>query len=493
MAPKKIVPKGTDDIIELTDIVEQGKLPPEDTGAGLTDASFEDELDSMLADVPELSAAKKEVAASPGFGVSGDQPPPVAASSSASVDSDEFADLDSLLEGLDDDLAAAAPPAPKAAPAAPAGDVLLDVDDLLAEAGAADKTDFITAVASDDAADNEQTDVDVDDFLAEFADMEAPLAEVAAPASIDGATVDADELLAELQGAIEPEVEDDDILAELKSVMGDGEAETAAAPEAAVPEAAAPEADPFEAAMAATAPASKPVAPVADPFESAIAAAAATPDPFAAAIAAASPEVDPFEAAAVAAAAAPEPDPFEAAMAANAPVDEDLDAMVADVGQEEAAAPEAVAPEVAAPESPAEEDALAAEDLQQLDALLDDILQPGAAAAAEVDEDLPGEEEAVPAEAEPAPQAAAFSEEIFEPAEPAVAAAFLDMAALTAELLAEDGPLLATVRDLVQQDMEARLAVLEERLARNLDQAAAQAAARIIREEIAVLAQDLVG
>ena len=53
MAPKKVVPKGTDDIIELTDIVEPGVLPATDSGSGLTDATFEDELDSMLADVPE--------------------------------------------------------------------------------------------------------------------------------------------------------------------------------------------------------------------------------------------------------------------------------------------------------------------------------------------------------------------------------------------------------------------------------------------------------
>ena len=70
MTPKKVVPKGTDDIIELTDIVEPGVLPNESAGAGLTDATFEDELDSMLADAPELSAAAKDMGAAPEAGSS---------------------------------------------------------------------------------------------------------------------------------------------------------------------------------------------------------------------------------------------------------------------------------------------------------------------------------------------------------------------------------------------------------------------------------------
>ena len=62
---------------------------------------------------------------------------------------------------------------------------------------------------------------------------------------------------------------------------------------------------------------------------------------------------------------------------------------------------------------------------------------------------------------------------------------------LLAGLLAEDGPLLGTVRDLVRQEMEARLVALEERLVENLDKAAAKAAAQVIREEIVALAQDM--
>lgn len=471
MAPKKIVPKGTDDIIELTDIVEKGKLPQEDAGASLTDASFEDELDSMLADVPELSAAAKEVAASPGSGAAG-RPAPVAAPAAA-VDSDELADLDSLLEDLEDDLTATAPPAPKAAPTAPAEEVLLDVDDLLAEAGAADQADFAPPAAS---AGPVGDDTAVDDFLAEFADLDASApvgGEGAAPVSIDGATVDADDLLAELQGAMEPEVEEDDLLAELKSVMGD-----AAPGKAAAPEVAAPAADSFEAAMAAASPESEPV----NAEVSAPEAASVDVDPFEAAMAATPPEPE----AVTPEAPAPEADPFEAAMAAQAPSGEDLAAMVAAAQEEKAAA-------TAAPKAPAEDDALAPEELQQLDALLDDILQPGAAAAViEADGVMPDEEAA--AEVELAPQAAVAQEDVFEPVETVAAApaAPVDTAALASELLAEDSPLLTAVRDLVQQEMEARMAALEERLTQNLDKAAAQAAAQIIREEIAALAQDLV-
>ena len=175
------------------------------------------------------------------------------------------------------------------------------------------------------------------------------------------------------------------------------------------------------------------------------------------------------------AAAKPAPaDPFEVAMAAAEPVAEPVAPLV----EEDLADLAEVA---LAPEAPAAEGPLAAEDLQQLDALLDDILQPGSASGP------------APAEAEtpaaPAPQAV-MPEETAAAASSVVAAP-VDTAALAAELLADDGPLLATVRDLVRQELEERMAALEERLTQNLDKAAAQAAAQIIREEIAALAQDL--
>ena len=126
------------------------------------------------------------------------------------------------------------------------------------------------------------------------------------------------------------------------------------------------------------------------------------------------------------------------------------------------------------------------EDLQQLDALLNDILQPGAAAPSPVEPGLDAEAALAAAEPDFAPE--------IEPstaAEPAVAAPVMNAAALTAELLDEDGPLFTAVRSLVQQELESRMAALEERLTQNLDKAAAQSAAKIIREEIAALAQDL--
>ena len=323
------------------------------------------------------------------------------------------------------------PPAPKTV--VPADDVLLDVDDLLAEAGVVGEANIAPAAPAVD--DN----ASVDDFLAEFADVDNIVqpdgAAVPSVSSIDGATVDADDLLAELQIAVEPVAAEDDLLAELKSVMG-GDPAAEAAP---APETPAAPADPFEAAMAAAAPAA------ADPFEAAMAAAKPAPA-----------------------------DPFEAAMAAAEPVAEPVAPLV----EEDLADLAEVA---LAPEAPAAEGPLAAEDLQQLDALLDDILQPGSASGP------------APAEAEtpaaPAPQAV-MPEETAAAASSVVAAP-VDTAALAAELLADDGPLLATVRDLVRQELEERMAALEERLTQNLDKAAAQAAAQIIREEIAALAQDL--
>lgn len=491
MAPKKVVPKGTDDIIELTDIVEPGMLPAE-ADSGLTDATFEDELDSMLADVPELSAAAKDLDAAPAA---------KAAPAAAPAADDDFADLDSLLEELGDDLADSKPPAPKAPPAAaaeavPAEDDLLDVDDLLAEVGAGDTADFAVASAPEATATAEEDIVDVDKFLADFED-----AETAAPAAseqvIDAAAVGSDDLLAELQSAAapepEPDLEEDDLLAELKSVMG---GDLADAPPAAPvqPETPAPAAE-LEPEPVPEFNLDELDLTVSEPE---IAAPAAEPE----AEAVEEPAVEP---------AAPE--------AVPTPMDDDPMAM--------AAAAMAAPAEPGAPAGAEEGSALGDEELQHLDALLDDILQPTAPpspapepeipAAPEAAEAAPVEEielepplesepelEAVEPEPEPEPETAEPELEIESvaaaeiPSEPAPEAALappaapvVDTEALLAELLAEDSPLLATVRDMVRQETETRLAALEERLVENLDKAAAKAAAQIIREEIAALAQDM--
>ena len=481
MAPKKVVPKSTDDIIELTDIVEPGVLPAEDTASGLTDATFEDELDSMLADVPELSAAVKDLDAAPAA--------KAAPAAAPAAEDDDFADLDSLLEELGDDLADSKPPAPKAPPAAAAEeDALLDVDDLLAEVGAGDKADFAGASEPQASAAAEEDIVDVDKFLTDFEGAEA-----AAPAAseqvIDATAVGADELLAELQSAAAPEVEEDDLLAELKSVMGgdlpDAPVAGPVQPGAAAPEAEiepAPEFNIDELDLTALEPE-----------------AAASPEP---PVSTAEPEMS-----------APAPE------AVPTPMDDDLMAM--------AAAAMAAPAEPEAPAEAAEDNALADEDLQHLDALLDDILQPTAppppapepetpAAPEAAAEAAPVDEIALEPESEPEPEpepelevAAPASEPEIEsvtaeeiPSEPAsepeleaepapAVTPVVDTEAVLAELLAEDGPLLATVRDLVRQETETRLTALEERLVENLDKAAAKAAAQIIREEIAALAQDM--
>lgn len=492
MSPKKVVPVGADDIIELTDIVESGVLP-NDSGGGLTDASFEDTLDSMLADAPELAVAGKKADAAPEMG---------AAPHASSIGDEDLADLDSLLDDLGDDLTSAPPPAPKAgAGKAASDDVLLDVDDLLAEGAAPEAPKSAPAPAAD-------TSAEIDAFMAEFSDAEglgaatqAQDIQAAANKPLDGASIGADELLAELQAPEKEASEGDDLLAELESVMGvalaaEAQPESAPAPEPA------PEVDPFEMAAAAAAP-----APEVDPFE--MAAAAVAPVPAA--------EVDPFEMAAAAAAApAPEPvpevDPFEAAKLLEPDASTEADA--AGALTEEMASPavediDLMAVSAAVPD--AGSIPLGDDDLQHLDALLDDILQPGGAPAPPAP--APVESEPAPAAVEPEPAAAAEpqpaaeisaeaapeveAEQFAEPeaapesTELAAPAPPVDSSAIMADLLAEDGPVLTAVREMVAQELEARMTALEERLAANLDKTAAKAAAKVIREEITALMQDM--
>ncbi len=492
MSPKKVVPVGADDIIELTDIVESGVLP-NDSGGGLTDASFEDTLDSMLADAPELAVAGKKADAAPEMG---------AAPHASSIGDEDLADLDSLLDDLGDDLTSAPPPAPKAgAGKAASDDVLLDVDDLLAEGAAPEAPKSAPAPAAD-------TSAEIDAFMAEFSDAEglgaatqAQDIQTAANKPLDGASIGADELLAELQAPEKEASEGDDLLAELESVMGvalaaEAQPESAPAPEPA------PEVDPFEMAAAAAAP-----APEVDPFE--MAAAAVAPVPAA--------EVDPFEMAAAAAAApAPEPvpevDPFEAAKLLEPDASTEADA--AGALTEEMASPavediDLMAVSAAVPD--AGSIPLGDDDLQHLDALLDDILQPGGAPAPAAP--APVESEPAPAAVEPEPAAAAEpqpaaeisaeaapeveAEQFAEPeaapesTELAAPAPPVDSSAIMADLLAEDGPVLTAVREMVAQELEARMTALEERLAANLDKTAAKAAAKVIREEITALMQDM--
>lgn len=475
MSPKKVVPVGADDIIELTDIVESGVLP-NDSGGGLTDASFEDTLDSMLADAPELAVAGKKADAAPEMG---------AAPHASSIGDEDLADLDSLLDDLGDDLTSAPPPAPKAgAGKAASDDVLLDVDDLLAEGAAPEAPKSAPAPAAD-------TSAEIDAFMAEFSDAEglgaatqAQDIQAAANKPLDGASIGADELLAELQAPEKEASEGDDLLAELESVMGvalaaEAQPESAPAPEPA------PEVDPFEMAAAAVAA----PAPEVDPFEMAAAAVAApTPEP--------APEVDPFEAAKLL-----EPDASTEADAAGALTEEMASPAVEDI--------DLMAVSAAVPD--AGSIPLGDDDLQHLDALLDDILQPGGAPVTAAP--APVESEPAPAAVEPEPAAAAEpqpaaeisaeaapeveAEQFAEPeaapesTELAAPAPPVDSSAIMADLLAEDGPVLTAVREMVAQELEARMTALEERLAANLDKTAAKAAAKVIREEITALMQDM--
>ena len=340
----------------------------------------------------------------------------------------------------------------------------------------------------------------MDKFLAEFEDAETA-APTASEQLIDAATVDADDLLAELQGAAEPEAEEDDLLAELKSVMGGDLAEAPAAAKA-QPEA----------------PAVEPEMPAPEPEFNLDELDFAAPEPKTPATAPEMPETQPEIPAELEIGALPpetvavEPD---APVAGPTPMDDDLMAM--------AAAAMAAPAEPEASIETTEDSALADDDLQHLDALLDDILQPTAPTPPPAPEPealvepeaaveaIPVEEialesepelEATEPEQEPEPEAAEpeienvaaeelSSEPVPETAPAPTAAPLVDTESLLAELLAEDSPLLNTVRDLVRQETETRLATLEERLVENLDKAAAKAAAQIIREEIAALAQDM--
>lgn len=438
MSPKKVVPVGADDIIELTDIVESGVLPAD---SSITDASFEDELDSMLAEAPELAAV--------GGAMEADSAMSAEASAAPPVGDEELADLDSLLDDLGDDIGNAKPPAPKDSAPAPGEDITLDVDDLLAESAAATPVKSAAAPTPDPSA-------EIDAFMAEFSDAGATATAGNAPAAqaeqkvLDGASTASDDLLAELLSPAKKASEEDDLLAELESMMGGG-TETPA-PKAAP----APEPEPIVEAEPEAAPEPEnAVDPESAPSAEEILEETAAPE---AAFAAEMLDAD-----------APAAEGFPSAVTEEmvTPAVEDND--LVDLP--------AMAPD-------AEAAPLGDEDLQHLDALLDDILQPGATIAAATDSATP-----------PQDAAGDVSAEVSEPeimTEEALAAAPApDSAAIAAELMAEDGPLFAAVRELIAQEMEARIAALEERLAQNLDKTAAKAAAKVIREEIAALMQDM--
>lgn len=482
-----------EDIIELTDIIEKGNAPQ--TQPGSDAASFEKELEDLFSDGGGLESLQ-------GFdALDADIAPPSPDASAAPLvdggdDASMDADIDALLNSIGD-LPDTPEPAPRPAPAAPAAPPapaahtdaeeaismsakpvsstpsaitgrpvdpdeelrmpdMTDVDALLGDLGAPTAADLTSGGSRSSMGDD-----DIDDLIAGL-DAKAPPAPAAAPAAPAAPQKPADLV----------DVADLDAL--LEDMLGPGK-----------PAAPAPEVAPE--------PAPQEVPGDQDPFEAALAASAAQP--------AAAPSDEPPA----------DGDPFEAALAAAA--------TAAAMAAPEQPRP---APRAEAPEVPAEEDTPAgyAARIEALEATLAGLAEQSDAerAAREALETrltaMESLADAAP-ELSPAQSPALTEEALLELLEPLLAR--------------EDGPfapLVERVRTALAEDMDARieehLAPLRERiesmgamaesapqegvtqadldmLAADLraslqaetDKAAAAAAARIIREEIAALAEAL--
>jgi AAA ATPase containing von Willebrand factor type A (vWA) domain len=370
----------SDDILELTDIVEEGKLPEEKTESS-SESSFEDELDALFGDVEDLDDGGEDTKA-----------PPI--DPNEELDMPDMSDLDSLLDDIDGNESTAAPEQPAEQKQVEGVDELLA--DLLPDAPA-----------------------DVEEVIEEVMPAE-PETPPAAPAGED----DFDALLASLD-----------------------QPEAAASTNA-----------------AAEAPAGEPA------------------------------KGDPTD---------------------------DIDAMFAELDQE---AGKGMEPddEVAASSAPAETEAENTDNapLEDLDALIDDIMAPGTpgaavpAAASEtvqdpdpapdvqddmievpmsepVIDDLPAaqEDSLMPEENTAAEAVSSDAEEVALASEQQAADSTISLEEL-AEKLAQ-GPLFAAIQNMIGQELDTRFSNLEAKLAENMDKSAATAAAKVIREEIAALLQDL--
>ncbi|BFR47343.1 hypothetical protein RVX_R04040 [Nitratidesulfovibrio sp. HK-II] len=515
-----------EDIIELTDIIEKGTAPQAQPGSDA--ASFEKELEDLFSDGGGLESLK-------GFdSLDADIPPPVPADSAASAPDDSMdagpgagpgadmdasmdADIDALLNSIGDLPDTPEPaPAPRPAPATAAHNDaeeatsmsakpvsstpsaitgrpvdpdeelrmpdMTDVDALLGDLGAPTAADLTSGGAG-----RTMGDDDIDDLIAGL-DAKAPAtpAATAPPASTEQA--------APQKPADMVDVADLDAL--LEDMLGSGpKAAPAPEPAPAAPE----ELDPFEAALAASA-AQPSVAPPDEP--------PADGDPFEAALAAAA------TAAAIAAPESPRPAPKAApvAAAAHAP-DVPSDIPMPGGAPDTPDAP--VVPEAPeSPESPESTDAPDAGDTPAGYAARIEALEGSLAALAERNDEERAAREALETRLSAIESLADAAPSLSEDS----------LAALLEPLLArEDGPfapLLERVRAALVEDLEARieehLAPLRDRaeaapqaegvtradldmmaadlrtaLLAETDKAAASAAARIIREEIAALAEAL--
>ena len=390
----------SDDILELTDIVEEGSLPEKKTDDG-SESSFEDELDALFGDVEDLD-----------FDSGDAKDPPMNPNEELSMP--DMSDLNSLLDDL-------------------------DREGSKAELNHRD----------DDSRQIEGVDELLADILPEApAEVEDAAEEIlsAKPDATASGEDELDALLDELKltGKDEANLEADKKTAEKKLPL-------ILDPDALNKVEKAEEKEP-----AAPTPASKGETGASEPAPS-------PEEPVPATVSEAQEELSP----------APE--------TAEEP------------GKDEEPALLKAAPPAQEPLEEAEDKNVDGKHLEDLDALIDDIMSPSGPEqqpeAPAREEDLPAVEKDAPALEEDAPAADPVLEEPRPASDQAAPRAEENLEEL-AEKLAQ-GPLFAAIQNMVGQELDNRFGDLENRLAEKMDKAAAAAAAKVIREEITAMLQDL--
>ncbi len=392
----------SDDILELTDIVEEGSLPEKKTDDG-SESSFEDELDALFGDVEDLDFNSEDA-----------KDPPMNPNEELSMP--DMSDLNSLLDDLDREGSKA-----ELNHRDDDSRQIEGVDELLADilpeapAEVEDVAEEILSTKPDATASGE----DELDALLDELDL----------AGKDEANLEADKKTAEKKL---PLILDPDALNKVEKAE--------------------------EKEPAAPAPANKGETGASEPAPS-------PEEPVPATVAEAQEELSPAPETAAEPGKDEEPAPLKAAPPAQEPLEEAADKN-------------------------------AGKHLEELDALIDDIMSPSGASgpgqqpeAPAQEEGLPAVEKDAPALEEDAPAAGPVLEEPQPAPEQAAPRAEANLEEL-AEKLAQ-GPLFAAIQNMVGQELDNRFGDLESRLAEKMDKAAAAAAAKVIREEITAMLQDL--
>ena len=430
----------SDDILELTDIVEEGSLP-EKKPAGGSESSFEDELDALFGDVEDLDFNSEDA-----------KDPPMNPNEELSMP--DMSDLNSLLDDLDRE-------GSKAELNSQEDDSrqIEGVDELLADilpeapADVEDVAEEILSAKPDASASGED-------------ELDALLDELKLTGK-DEANLEADKKTAEKKL---PLILDPDALDKVKKAE---EKEPAAPTPASKGETGAsePAPSPEEPVPAAASEAQKDLSPAPETAE----------------------EPGKAEEPALLKAAPPAKEPLEGQTG-------DVDDLFSKPDQEINLKPATGATEAGKdtpePLKEAADKNVDGKRLEELDALIDDIMGPSGASgpaqqpeAPAREEDLPAVEKDAPALEEDAPAAGPVLEEPRPAPDQAAPPAEKNLEEL-AEKLAQ-GPLFAAIQNMVGQELDNRFGDLENRLAEKMDKAAAAAAAKVIREEITAMLQDL--